>query len=125
MGCIPVKRGEPDIDAYKSVMQVLNDGKNILIFPEGTRNREGSKELAPLKNGVSSFAIKSGKPIIPMLFYRMHRVFRRNYLIVGTPFYLTDEGFDRRHLTEATEFVTEKMYELRDEVDQIVEGGKK
>lgn len=125
IGCIPVKRGEPDIEAYKTVMQVLSDNKDVLIFPEGTRNKDGSKELAPLKNGVASFAIKAKKPIVPMLYYRMHKLFRRNYLIVGEPFDLLDEGFDRRHLNEATEFVTKKMNDLRIEVDNIVEGDKK
>lgn len=124
-GCIPVKRGEPDIEAYKKVMQILNDNRDVLIFPEGTRNKDGSKELAPFKNGVASFALKSKKPIVPMLYYQMHKVFRRNYLIIGEPFNLVTEGFDRRHLNDATVFVTNKMNELRSEIDEIVERGKK
>lgn len=51
VGCIPVKRGEADIDAYKKVVTVLKNGENILIFPEGTRNKAGTDVMAPFKRG--------------------------------------------------------------------------
>ncbi|MEG2456640.1 MAG: lysophospholipid acyltransferase family protein [Clostridia bacterium] len=122
IGCISVKRGEPDIGAYKAVLKVLNSDKKMMIFPEGTRNKSGTKELAPFKNGVASFAIKSGKPVIPMLYYRMHKLFHRNYLIVGEPIDLREAGFDRSKVDEATSYIQGKMYDLRNKVDKIAEG---
>jgi 1-acyl-sn-glycerol-3-phosphate acyltransferase len=125
IGGIPVKRGEADIDAYKAVIRVLNDNKRLLIFPEGTRNKAGTKELAPFKNGVALFSIRSGKPIVPMLYWRMHKLFHKNYLIIGEAIDLKAEGFDRSTLNEATEFIRQRMLDLRAQVDEIAEGGKK
>ena len=85
VGCIPVKRGEADIDAYKKVVTVLKNGENILIFPEGTRNKAGTDVMAPFKKGVSVFAMRTKVEILPTLYFRMHRPFRKNILVVGEP----------------------------------------
>lgn len=122
IGCIPVKRGEADIDAYKNVLKVLKEDRRMLIFPEGTRNKEGTKQLAPFKNGVASFSLRSDKPIIPMLYWRMHKVFHKNYLIIGEPIDLKANGFNKYESSEATQFIEEKMNELRKKVDAIAEG---
>lgn len=42
VGCIPVDRTKKDDEAVKSALDVLNNGGNVGIFPEGTRN--GFKE---------------------------------------------------------------------------------
>ena len=43
---IPVKRGMSDISAFKGCLKVLRDGAPLLIFPEGTRVKEGHKVAA-------------------------------------------------------------------------------
>lgn len=48
VGCIPVDRTKKDDEAVKSALDVLNNGGNVGIFPEGTRNgfkEEKIKEL--------------------------------------------------------------------------------
>jgi 1-acyl-sn-glycerol-3-phosphate acyltransferase len=40
-GGFPVHRGESDITAVKTAIQVLKSGDNLLIFPEGTVIRDG------------------------------------------------------------------------------------
>lgn len=119
IGCIPVKRGEADIDAFKKVMAVLNSGENILIFPEGTRNKAGTEVMAPFKKGVAVFAMRAKVEVLPMLYFRMHKLFRRNILVVGEPIDLLAEGFDRKHEAEATEFLYKKMQELRVKANEI------
>lgn len=126
MGAIPVHRGEPDIKAVKAVMRVLKSNKNFLIFPEGTRNKSGSKELAPFKQGVARFAIKAKKEIVPMMYYRMHKPFRKNWLYVGEPINL-EKYYNVKNpeaYKEATELIQSKMNEVRTLLDDYVEGNK-
>lgn len=130
LGCIPVKRGEADIAAVKNILSALSKNQPVLIFPEGTRNRSGSKEMLPLKQGVATFAIKAKAPIVPLLYYKKIGPFKRNKLIVGAPFYL-DEFYDKKANSvkeEATQLIEDKMKQLRAELDILVEkcrGNKK
>lgn len=130
LGCIPVKRGEADIAAVKNTLSALSKNQPVLIFPEGTRNRSGSKEMLPLKQGVATFAIKAKAPIVPLLYYKKTGPFKRNKLIVGAPFYL-DEFYDKKANSvkeEATQLIEDKMKQLRAELDILVEkcrGNKK
>ena len=41
MGAFPVDRGNSDIGAVKTSIKSLKDGFSLLIFPEGTRVKEG------------------------------------------------------------------------------------
>lgn len=85
MGAIPVHRGEVDISAHREVMKRLKAGKQLLIFPEGTRNQSGTEEMADFKSGAGVFAMKAKVPIIPLIFHHKSKKFERNYLIVGNP----------------------------------------
>lgn len=61
-GCIPIRRGEADIDALRRALTALRGPDMLLVAPEGTRNPDGLK--AP-KDGVAFLAHKSGATIIP------------------------------------------------------------
>ncbi len=122
LGAIPVKRGEADIDSVKCVLRLLKDGKHLMIFPEGTRNTEGTREMAEFKSGTARFAIKTKSLIVPMMYYAPPKLFRRNYLFVGQPFEL-DEFYGERSqeaMNKATEKVREKMDEVGSELNSYV-----
>ncbi len=59
----PVDRSKPDSQAIRKAMKILNDGNNLGIFPEGTRNLEG--KVSEFKAGAIRFATKKRIPIIP------------------------------------------------------------
>ena len=123
MGAIPVRRGEADIEAVKQVLRVLKDGKQLLIFPEGTRNKEGTQQMAEFKTGTARFAIKSKVPIVPMIYYQSPKAFRKNWLYVGEPFTL-EEFYGARTIDEnhaATQVIKEKMDETRRLCNEYVE----
>lgn len=126
IGGIPVSRGDADLYAVKKILKVLNNDKQVLIFPEGKRNPYDMKIMLPLKEGTATFAIKTKSPIIPCLYYRYPRAFRRNYLIIGKPFTLEQFYGKKTHeiKDEATSIIAEKFAELRVEIDDIVENFK-
>lgn len=130
IGGIPIRRGESDVSAIKKIINILNNDEQLLIFPEGTRNPQDIKEMLPFKDGAATFAIKTHSPIVPMMYYRFPRAFKKNTLVLGEPFTL--EAFYGRKMhdckDEATAFIRSKMEELRIEVDLLVEkfkGNKK
>ncbi len=59
-----IDRFNPDIKALRKVMALMDEGKNLVIAPEGTRSRVGS--LIEGKPGVSYLATRLGQPIIPV-----------------------------------------------------------
>ena len=63
IGTIPVDRKNKNIDFMKNVIEEINDGYIIGIFPEGTRNVK--KEDLPYKHGAVSLAKKTNTPIVP------------------------------------------------------------
>lgn len=61
--CIPVKRHGTDLSSLRQALRVLSEGKPLVIFPEGTRSRDG--RLKKPKRGVGFLARKARVPVIP------------------------------------------------------------
>ena len=69
VGCIPVDRdGGSDIAAMKRVMQVLKNGKPVILFPEGTRSPDGEPRTP--KAGVGLIACRTSVPVLPVRIFR-------------------------------------------------------
>lgn len=88
----------PTGNASKEVLQVLNEGKAILIFPEGGCEPRG--EILPVHavhKGVAVFALKTGMPVIPIYIKGTYEIlppcriipklFRTIELTFGKPIY--------------------------------------
>jgi len=65
-GYVPIERniGSSAHRTISGFSEVLDRGDNILIFPEGTRSRDGS--LGPFKRGSLMAAYNSGATVIPV-----------------------------------------------------------
>lgn len=65
-GSVMIHRDDPrqSARAIKTVIERVNDGFPMIIFPEGTRNKE--KELLEFKAGAFKVALKSKKPLVPI-----------------------------------------------------------
>jgi 1-acyl-sn-glycerol-3-phosphate acyltransferase len=64
---VPVERGSKRESAQASVTaaaEVFRSGLNILVYPEGTRSRDG--RLAAFKKGPFYLAKETGAPIVPI-----------------------------------------------------------
>ena len=61
---IYIDRFNPDIKALRKVMKLMDEGKNLVIAPEGTRSRTGA--LIEGRPGVSYLATRLGQPIVPV-----------------------------------------------------------
>jgi len=65
-GVIFIDRGDRDraIKSIHDAASQIRGGKNVVIFPEGTRSRTG--EMLPFKKGGFALALDAGVPIVPM-----------------------------------------------------------
>jgi len=67
---IPVDRGAGDMAALKAVIRVLKEGHATLLFPEGTRSRDGKLQKA--QAGLGMIIARTGAPVVPMRIFGAH-----------------------------------------------------
>jgi 1-acyl-sn-glycerol-3-phosphate acyltransferase len=90
MRAIPVDREMNDIKAVKLAMSRLKENHKLLLFPEGTRARNG-ETLEP-KSGAAVFAHRCNAPIVPFFVTRGKKpFFSRVHVVFGEPYYITSE----------------------------------
>lgn len=116
-GVVGIRRGAGDLEAFKLAKSVLDDGRPLTIFPEGTRSPTGA--LQPAKEGATVLAVRSGAPIIPIAIIGSQRYWPKGKLLprpgaritirVGDPFILTMAKGGDRH--ESLRLATVKMME--------------
>ncbi len=66
VGSIPVERGEQaaSVAALKTLLDILEDGGGVGIYPEGTRSRDGL--LYRGRTGVGWLTLTTGAPVVPV-----------------------------------------------------------
>ncbi len=89
-GIFGVKRGSTDIGAVKEALRVLKNNERLLIFPEGTRVREG--ETSEAHTGAALFAARTGAPLVPVYITPKKRIFRKTTVVFGKPYHPEFEG---------------------------------
>ena len=60
---IPIRRGMVDLSGMARAVETLRRGEALLLFPEGTRMRDG--RLHPARPGVGMMAVNADVPIVP------------------------------------------------------------
>lgn len=89
-GIFGVKRGTADVAAVKEALRVLKNNERLLMFPEGTRVREG--ETSEARAGAALFATRTGAPLVPVYIQKKKRIFRKTTVVIGEPYHPVFEG---------------------------------
>ncbi len=65
-GYIPVDRARTigDFGALKEVVHALEQGQSVVMFPEGTRSKNGKPQKP--KSGIGFLVYKTGAPVLPV-----------------------------------------------------------
>lgn len=63
MGAVAIDRGKGDLNTVNQVTEECRAGSGVLIFPEGTRSKDG--KLGQLKSGAFVIAGQAGADMIP------------------------------------------------------------
>ena len=109
----PVDRGNMDMGAIRTAMNVLKGGETLGIFPEGTRSRTG--HMLPLLSGASMLALRSGCEVIPVYIDGRYKPFRRMTVRVGRAVEMDDLRAGRvtkESCDELTGRIEEEFYAL-------------
>src|SRR5215469_1552533 len=108
---IPVERGGKRDAAQASVVaagEALRDGLNILVFPEGTRSRDG--RLQPFKKGPFYLAMETQAAVVPVAISGTEKMMRKGSAAI-TP------GVARVHVLPVIE---SSAFETREELLRAV-----
>lgn len=64
LDAVPIDRDASPVAAMRIVIQRLRSGAAVIVFPEGTRSRDG--RIGEIKNGFALLAKRAGVPIVPV-----------------------------------------------------------
>lgn len=78
-GVFGIRRGAGDLEAFRTARKVLDDGRVLAIFPEGTRSPTGALQEA--KEGAAVLALRSGATVLPIAIEGSHRFWPRGRLL--------------------------------------------
>lgn len=83
----PVRRGHNDFSAIRTAEKLLKEGNCLLMFPEGTRSKDGGFGIP--RSGCGMVACHSQKPVIPVRIVNSFflRSFKKLSVIFGRPIY--------------------------------------
>ena len=73
---VPVERDSGGGAGLKAIFERLRAGAGILLFPEGTRTRDG--RLQPARSGIGLVVIKSACPVVPVRVFGSFEAYGRH-----------------------------------------------
>jgi len=96
MNVIPVERDGNDMSALREVIKKIRAGNGVVLFPEGTRSKDGNLQSA--KAGIGFVIAKTLAPVLPMRIFGAYDAFPKNSrrmrlvpitVVLGEPIYFT------------------------------------
>jgi 1-acyl-sn-glycerol-3-phosphate acyltransferase len=76
---VPVDRDGGGARGLKAILDRLHAGGAIILFPEGTRTKDG--RLQPARSGIGLTVIKSAAPVIPVRVFGTYEAYGRHLTI--------------------------------------------
>ena len=74
---VPVDRDGGGAKGLKTILDRLLNGNGIILFPEGTRTKDG--KLLPARSGIGLTVIKSTAPVVPVRVFGTFEAYGRNH----------------------------------------------
>lgn len=115
VGAILVDRDKPELSVIKQIIEKVKEGRLVLIFPEGTRNREPEKvEILPIQEGAAMVALRAKAPVIPMWIKGRYNPVTGIKIIAGEAVDFSGiEGQRKQDVELATKKIEESLIFLR------------
>lgn len=74
---VPVDRDGGGAKGLKIILDRLLEGNGIILFPEGTRTKDG--KLLPARSGIGLTVIKSTAPVVPVRVFGTYEAYGRHH----------------------------------------------
>ena len=117
-GCIPVNRQKFSLNHFREIVQRLEGGNLIGVFPEGHVSLANENPMSPFKSGVVLMAHQANVPIYPVYREIRKSVFHRQKLLIGEPIDIRKQFGDRIGMKEVEE-ISRYLFEKESELKQI------
>lgn len=127
LGAIPLDRDAADREATTAARKILDSGKPLMIFPEGTR--QSGREIAELFDGTTWIAAKTGAAIVPVGIAGTEDAmppgakFPRRTTVgvsVGEPIEMPEGRVPRSKLTELTQEMRTRLQAANDRAHDLL-----
>jgi 1-acyl-sn-glycerol-3-phosphate acyltransferase len=117
-GHVPVERKAGKRGAVKAIKrfeEVMREGKQLLIFPEGTRTTDG--EVKAFKNGGFYAAVRADRPVVPVALDGTHQLMKKHAPDTG------EAGKSSRRRRQVLIAIGEPLHPLREgaEKDRVAD----
>ena len=117
-GAFKVRRGEGDVEAMRTAVELVREGEIVVMFPEGTRQTKGlvKRRTARPHTGAARIALTANAPLVPVAIGGTDRLLRLGPLRVayGPPIDLSD--LDGQDIKTAAKLATERLMATIDEL---------
>jgi 1-acyl-sn-glycerol-3-phosphate acyltransferase len=120
----PVHSGKGNLGTFKATMELVQSGKQVVIFPEGKRSPDGQLQLGQL--GVGMLVQRTQCQIVPVYTHgtfdawnkvrKLPRLWGRTACVFGTPILFSHiQAEDKKEAqAEIVQTIMNKIGELRD-----------
>ena len=97
LNAFPIDRDHADLKSVRLILRKLQSGQRVLVFPEGTRTRDG--KLQEGKAGLGMLVAKSGVPVQPVRIVGSYQAWPRGgkfryhplKIIIGDPVRISED----------------------------------
>lgn len=122
MNVIPVERDGNDRTALREVIRKIKQGEGVVLFPEGTRSKDGT--LGEARSGIGLVIAKTGATVLPMRIFGSFEAFPRDAMFpnfsqvtvsIGEPLRFAEEELsgDRENYQKLSNRVMQAIAELK------------
>lgn len=129
IGMVPVDRSNSPaaVESAKLATENLRRGKSYVVYPEGTRSRDG--HLLPFKKGAFMMAIDAGVPIVPVTVSGATKIMPKAKvkvfpstvrLTIHEP--ISTAGYSKENVVELMERTRAKIFSALDEAEAELNG---
>jgi len=127
LGAIPLDRDAADREAVNAARQILDQGKPLMIFPEGTR--QTGQQIGELFDGTTWIAAKSGASIVPVGIAGTEAAMPPGAktpkrvpvgVVVRPPIPMPEGRVPRSKLTELTEQMRSELQAANDRAHELI-----
>ena len=129
----PIRRGAVDRRAMRCALEILGRGDVLVMFPEGTRTRDGL--LGKMQSGIAALAARTGAAVVPTYVEGSFGAMRRGQIIprprrvcvwFGAPLVFTvgRDGDSDKLYERFAETLTDRIRDLKENSKQKKKEGK-
>lgn len=123
---IKVDRSVNSMRFIDESVSAIRNGDMVQIFPEAHDSPDGN--IHPFKPSYIMIALRSGKPIIPIVLDGTYHLFKRTHILIGEPIdlrkYNLPSNPNEEQINSVNDSIYQKMINLKKDLDQRIEGHK-